>query len=74
VPASAPAGEGQRRILARGDHQVRLSRQVLHQEAHRRVNRWGIEDVVVVEDEDDVRGEGRQVVEQRRQRRLGGRG
>ena len=73
APGAQP-GQGQRGILTGGDDQVQLGRQVLDQEGQGIVDRPGVEDVVVVEDEHDIARDGGDVVEQGRQRRLGWRG
>ena len=74
LASGAQSGQGQRGILAGGDDQVHLGRQVLDQEGQGIVDRPGVEDVVVVENEDDVARDGGDVVEQGRQRRFGRRG
>ena len=70
LASGAQSGQGQRGILAGGDDQVHLGRQVLDQEGQRIVDRLGVEDVVVVENEHDIARDGGDVVEQGRQRRL----
>ncbi len=53
-------GQRQRRILAGGDDQVHLRRQVFEQKGQdvvdgcRRINRSGVNHVVVVQDEDEA--------------------
>jgi hypothetical protein len=76
APGAQP-GQGQVRILAGGDDQVHPRRQVLEQEGEGIVDRSGIDNVVVVEDEDEIVRDGVDLVEQGRQgrfdrRRLGG--
>ena len=66
----AQAGQGELRILAGGDDQVQLRRQVLEQKGEGIVNRLGIDHMVVVEDEDERVREGGDLVEQGRQDRL----
>ena len=70
APGAQP-GQGERRILAGGDHQVHPRRQVLEQEGEGIVDRFGIDRVVVVEDEDEIVREGGDLVEQGRQDRVG---
>ncbi len=70
-PRARRRARGSRGVLAGGDDQVHPGRQVLDQEGQRVVHRPGVEDVVVVEDEHDVAGDRREVVEQGRQRRFG---
>ncbi len=67
----AQAGQGQMWIFAGGDDQVHLWWQVLKQEGQGIVDRFGINDVVVVKDEDEILGEGGDLVEQGRQNRFG---
>ena len=55
APGAQP-GQRQRRILAGGDDQVHLRRQVFEQKGQGLVDRLGINDVVVVEDEDELSG------------------
>ena len=74
LASGAQSGQGQGWILAGGDDQVQLGRQVLDQEGQRIVHRLGVEDVVVVEHEHDIARDGGDVVEQGRQRRLEWRG
>ncbi len=58
-------------ILTGGDDHVQLRRQVLDQEGQRILHRPGVEDVVVVENEDQIAGDGGDVVEEGRQGRFG---
>jgi hypothetical protein len=58
-------------ILTGGDDQVHPWRQVLDQKGEGIVNRFGIDDVVVVQDEDEIVRDGGDLVEQDRQNRLG---
>ena len=74
LASGAQSGEGQSRILTGGDDQVHLRRLVLDQEGQGVVDRLGVEDVVVVENEHDIARDGGDVVEQGRQRRLEWRG
>ena len=60
-------------ILTGGDDQVHLRRQVLEQKGEGIVNRFGIDHVVVVKDEDEIVRDGGDFVEQGRQNRFGGR-
>ena len=53
APGAQP-GQGQLRILAGGDDQVHARRQVLEQEGEGVVDPSGIDNVVVVEDEDEI--------------------
>ena len=62
------------RVLTGGDDQVHLWRQVLDQEGEGIVDRFGIDNVVVVEDEDEIVRDGGDFVEQGRQDRFGRRG
>ena len=50
----AEPGQGQRWILTGGDDQVHLWRQVLDQKGEGLVDRFGINHVVVVKDEDEA--------------------
>ena len=70
APGAQP-GQGELRILAGGDDQVHLRRQVLEQKGEGMVNRLGIDHVVVVEDEDELVREGGDLIEQGRQDRFG---
>ena len=58
------------RILPGGDDQVHLWRQMLQQKRESLVHRFGVDDMVVVEDEDDTVRESRDLVEQGRQHRF----
>ena len=60
------------RIFTGGDDQVHLRRQVLEQKGEGLVNRFGIDHVVVVQDEDEIVREGGDLVEQGGQDRFGG--
>jgi len=51
-------------ILTGGDDQVHLWRQVLEQKGERLVNRWRIDHVVVIQDEDEIVREGDDLIEQ----------
>ena len=51
LPVGAQPGQRQRRVGAAGQHQVQSRRQVLEQERQRRVHRLGVDQVVVVEDQ-----------------------
>ena len=72
APGAQP-GQGQLRVLAGGDDQVHLRRQVLEQKGEGLVHRFGVDQVVVVQDEDEVSGHGGDLVEQGRQDRFDGR-
>ena len=50
----AQAGQGKLGILTGGDDQVHLWRQVLEQKGEGFVNRFGINNVIVVKDEDEA--------------------
>ena len=67
----AQAGQGQLWVLAGGDDQVHLRRQVLEQKGEGIVDRSGIDHVVVVKDEDEIVRDGGDFVEQGRQDRFG---
>src|SRR5207245_3304690 len=71
VAPSAEAGQGQRWILTGGDDQVHLWWQMIEQKGEGLVNRFGLKHVVVVKDEDELVGNGDQVIEQGRQHRFG---
>ena len=58
-------------ILTGGDDQVHLWRQVLEQKGEGIVNRFGINHVVVVKDEDEIVRDGGDFIEQGRQNRFG---
>ena len=58
-------------ILTGGDDQVHLWRQVLEQKGEGIVNRFGINHVVVVQDEDEIVRDGGDFIEQGRQNRFG---
>ena len=73
----AQASQGELWILPGGDDQVQLGRQVVEQKGEGLVDRWGIDGVVVVQDEGKGVREGGDFIEQGRQqhfgcRRLGG--
>ena len=67
------AGQRQGRILARGDDQVHLGRQVLEQKGETRVDRVTAGQVKVVQHQDDFVAEERDLVEQARQHGFHGR-
>ena len=69
----AVASQGELRILTGGDDQVHLGRQVVEQKGEGLVNRCGINQVVVVQDEDKIVRDGGDFIEQGRQQRFGGR-
>ena len=73
APGAQPR-QGELRILTGGDDQVHRWRQVLDQKGERLVHRLGLNDVVVVQDEEEMSREGSNFVEQGRQHRLGWRG
>ena len=56
LAAGAPPRQGQRGVLAAGDHQMQRRWQVLEQEGHRVVHRRGAHEVVVVQDQDTEAG------------------
>ena len=58
-------------ILTGGDDQVHLGWQVLEQKGEGLVNRFGINQVVVVQDEDEIVRDGGDFIEQGRQNRFG---
>ncbi len=62
---------GRLRILTGGDDQVHLWRQMLEQEGKGIVNRFGINNVVIVKDEDKIVRDGGDFIEQSRQNRFG---
>ena len=64
-------GQGQLWILTGGDDQVHLRRQVLDQKGEGVVNRFGLNQVVVVKDEDEAFRDGGDLVDQGRQKRIG---
>ena len=64
LAAGAQARQGQRRVLAGGDHQVQRRRQVVEQEGDRGVDGRRAHEVVVVEDQQTGVGQGGQVVDQ----------
>src|SRR5829696_2069990 len=59
------------RILAGGDDQVHPWRQVLQQKGEGIVNHSGVNNVIVVEDEDEIVRDGAYFIEQGRQNRFG---
>ena len=73
IARSQPA-QGQRRIGAGHDDQVKLRRQIPEEEGDGVVNRRGLDQVVVVQDEDQVVLQVAQVVEERGQDCPGRRG
>jgi hypothetical protein len=52
--ADTQAGQGERRVLTRGNHQVHLGRQVFKQKREGIVNWPGINQVVVVQHQDNI--------------------
>ncbi len=66
LAASAQMGQGELRIFAGGDDQVHLGRHVLEQKGEGRVNGWGFDNVVVIEDEAEIVWERRDVVDEGR--------
>jgi hypothetical protein len=70
LAAGAQAGEGELRILAGGDDQVQLRRQVIEQEGHRLVDRPRIDRVVVIQHENEAIRQGGELVEEGRQDRF----
>ena len=71
MASGAQPGQGKLWILTGGDDQVHLRRQVLDQKGEGVVNRLGLNQVVVVEDEDEAFREGGDLVDQGRQKRFG---
>ena len=67
LPAGPQPGQRQRRVGPSGQHQVQARRQVLEQERQRRVHRLGVDQVVVIENQQHlaVAGLGGQLVDQR---------
>ena len=74
LPASPQPGQRQRRVGPAGQHQMQAWGQVLQQERQRRVHRLGVDQVVVIEDQQHlaVAGLGGQLVDQRRHQPLEG--
>ena len=71
LPASPQPGQRQRRIGPAGQHQVQARRQVLQQERQRHVHRPGVDQVIVIQDQQHLAvGPGGQVVDQRRHQPL----
>jgi len=70
LAAGTEPSQRERWILAGGDHQMHLRWQVLQQKGEGEVNWPGINDVVVVKDEEMVR-DGAYFIEQGRQNRFG---
>lgn len=70
---SAQTGQGQPGIFTGSDHQVHLRRQVREQESERIVNRLGIDNVVIIQDEGKRAREGCDIIDQRCQERFTGR-
>ena len=58
------ARQRQGRVFTGGDDEVKLWRQMVEQEGEGVIYWWGVEPVVVVEDEDEGVGNGRRLVEQ----------
>ena len=71
LAASPEAGQGQGRIRPGGDHQVHPRREMLEQKGDGAVDRFGVDDVVIVEDERDVLIVRSDLVDQTRQDPLG---
>ena len=70
-PRARNRARGSCGILTGGDDQVHLRRQVLEQKGEGMVNRFGINHVVVVQDEDEIVRDGGDFIEQGRQNRFG---
>ena len=68
-PRARKPGQRELRILSGGDDQLHLRRQMIEQKGERFIDRFAIERVIIVEDEDELIGDGGQFVEQRRQQR-----
>ncbi len=60
----AQAGQGQRWVFTGGDDQVHLRRQVLEQKGEGLVNRFGINHMVIIQDEDEIVRDGGNFIEQ----------
>ena len=70
TPGAQP-GQGKMWILTGGDDQVHLWRQVFEQKGEGFVNRFGINQMVVVQDKDEIVREGGDFIEQGCQNRFG---
>ena len=70
-PRARNRARGRCGILTGGDDQVHLRRQVLEQKGEGSVNRFGINHVVVVKDEDEIVRDSGDFIEQGRQNRFG---
>ncbi len=71
MPPGTQTGQGQVRVFTGGDDQVHVWGQVFDEIGEGLVNRFGIQNVVVVQDEDEMVLYGGQVIEQGRQQRFG---
>ena len=70
LTTDAQASQRERRILTGGDDQMHLRRQVFDEEGQCIVNRFGINYVVVVKDENEIIGDGSNFIEQGCQNRF----
>ena len=62
--AKFTASQGQGKVLARGDDQVRLGRQVFQQERQLLVNRHGLDQMVIVQHQDARGGQCGEILEE----------
>ena len=69
APGAQP-GQRERRILAAGNDQPELRRQMIDKEGQRLVDRRGLDHVIIVEDEHRIAQRG-EIVQQRRQQHIG---
>ena len=69
----AVAGQGQGWVLAGGDHQVHLRRQVIEQKGEGLVDWFRIDHVVIIQDQDEMVRDGGDFIEQGCQDRFDGR-
>ncbi len=70
LAARSQPRQRQRRVFARGDHQVQGRRQMLNEKCQRLPDRGRLDDVVVVQHQQRRRRERRQLVDQRGQQRF----
>jgi hypothetical protein len=70
LPAGPEAGQRQRRVGAAGQHQPQLRWQALQQDGQAVVDRWRLDQVIVVQDQHERFGSLDQLVDQHRQHRL----
>ena len=64
LASGAQAGQGQRWVFTGGDNQMNLRRQMLEQKGEGLVDRFGVNHVVVVKDEDEIVRDGGDFIEQ----------